>query len=323
MAVVSVVLPVIQPFTPWGWVGFTYPGSALPGYVSVGIAPLGITLLTVSLMWMLPSLMNALSLIRLTTQAARWESAVIHISGMEFSAAAATYGGRPHAGRQLRAIRPMRQKWATFIIRGACGAIRAPGRLAVSVLAIVLAGVLVTLAFLPASPSLLLGAVAGLVLFAALGPLTEGVRHAVSAASGSPLYGVSDQCLLSYHSLFPLAVIVLVVAVVAIVCSIVSGVATGIALAGSVALGFLSLVARINSAIKGVLPIILLTPIPTPAGDVGIIVRMIWALDGVLFAALAGVAAVFVYDVPFFIVAVAVFLIVIAMKRWRHRRERL
>lgn len=309
----TAAVPFMQPFTPWGWVGLAYPGSGSPHTL------VALTALTAALAAAVPVLLNRLGLAELMAQAARWDSAATHATGMEFGSAVTIYQGRPHAGRRLRAVRAIRRRSAVFLIRDAIGAVRTPGRIVVGVLAIATAGTLITLAFAPAMPGWALGAAAGLTLFVGLGPLTDGIRHAASVAADFPLYGISDEHLLANHALFPLAVTVVVLLAVVAVCSFLTGMSAPAPILSSLALGLLTLMARIGNALKGPLPPRLLAPIPTPVGDLGAAVRMIWALDAVLLVAFAGAAAALAFESPGLLIGVAITLIGLVVARWLQR----
>jgi hypothetical protein len=311
--------PVLQRFTPWGWVGLAYPGGGSPHTLTALTALTALIALTAALVVAMPMALNRLGLAELTVQAVRWDSATAHATGMDFGAAATIYQGRPHLGRRLRAVRPCRRQSAVFLIRDAIGAVRTPGRLITSVLALATAGTLTTLAFTPAMPGWTLGAIAGVILFAGLGPLTDGIRHAASVAADFPLYGVSDEHLLARHALFPLIVVVAVLLTVTVACSIVAGVAVVPPMIGAHVLGLLALIARVSNAVKGPLPAALLTPIPTPMGDLGVAVRLAWSLDGLLLAALAGAATSLIVESPLLLIGVAIALTGIGVHRWRHR----
>lgn len=304
----------LQSLTPWGWVGLAYPGGDSP------FAPVALFAVTVVLVTVVPALMSRLSLAELMAQAARWDAASAHATGMDFSAAAGLYQGRPHLGRHLRATRPMARLPVTFLVRDMIGATRTPGRLVVSVLALAGAGALMTFAFAPTMPAWLLGAAAGLVVFAGLGPLTDGIRHAASVVGDLPLYGIDDRQLLANHAIFPLTAVVLVMLAAVVVCSICAGTGPAAPLLSSLALGMLALAARVGNALKGPIPPSLLTPIPTPAGDLGAAVRMAWALDGLLFAALAGASAARAAEAPLLLVGVGAAILGVGIGRWLHRR---
>jgi hypothetical protein len=212
LGVVSVTVPVMQTLTPAGWAGLAYPTSAISQ--SFSVPALGA--LAVALIAVVPLLMNRLGLAELETQAARWESATTHAAGMDFSSATTIYQPKPYRGRNIGAVRPSTRLAWTFFVRDTIGAIRTPGRLIVSIFALATAGGLFALAFAPTTPGWVLGAAAGMITFAALGPLTDGVRHAASVAADFPLYGISDERLLLQHLLFPLAVTLVVLLTVVI-----------------------------------------------------------------------------------------------------------
>jgi hypothetical protein len=314
LGVVTAAAPGMLVSTPWGWVGLSYPSSANL------LHPVALAALAAVLIATVPALMNRLSFAELVAQSARWDAATTHTTSMDYGAATTIYQRKPHFGRHIRAVRPRGPLAFTFLIRDALGAIRTPGRLMVGVVAFVLAGVLLGLALVPATPGWLLGAAAGVIAYAGLGPLTDGIRHAASAASDFPLYGISDAHLLANHALFPLTVIIVVLLVVGIVCSVITGTATGPAIVSSLALGLLALLTRISTALKGPLPLALLTPISTPAGDPMAAVRMAWALDGPLLAAASGASAALAFEPPILLLGVGAILIGTGINRWRHRR---
>ena len=310
---VTTAVPALQQLPPWGCVGLTYPGAASSSTL-VGLAALAVTLIAA-----VPGLMNRLDYAELAPQAARWDSATISATGMDFSAIAGTYRARPHHGRRLRAVRPTHPLALTFLIRDLIGAARTPGRLITGVLAIAAAGALATLAFIPTMPGALLGATAGLILFAGLGPLTDGIRHAVDVSADFPIYGISDERLLLDHSLLPLLLTTVVLTAGVITCAVVTGTAGAAPVAGTLILGLIALIARIGNALKGPLPPVLLTPIPTSMGDLGAAVRVAWAIDGVMLTALAGSSAALVLEAPALLIGVIVTLAGMTVHRWRHR----
>lgn len=287
---------------------------------SAFLTPVALTGLAIALVAATPSLMNRLAFAELMAQAARWDSATTHAAGMDFGTAASIYQRRPHVGRRIRAVRPLGSLMRTFLVRDAVGAIRTPGRLFIGVLAVTAAGVLFGLAFVPPAPGWMLGAAAGVIAFAGLGPLSDGIRHAANVAADFPLYGISDERLLASHSIFPLITVVIVLVSAAAGCAIVANAPLGETIVGSLALGLLAIVVRIGNALKGPLPPVLLTPIPTPMGDPMAAVRITWALDGVVFAAVGGAAAAVLSDAPIAMIGVAGTVLVTGIRRWRHRR---
>ena len=316
----SVAFPALQAFTPWGWVGLAYPVGDVSFAPAAPAALVALAALAISLVSAVPSLMNRIGVTELVAQASRWGSATSYASGMDFDAAARAYQGRPQVGRRIPAVRPGAGLAQTFLLRDAVGAIRTPGRLIAGILALALATALVALAAAPAAPGWLLGAAAGVIAFAALGPLTDGLRHATSVASDFPLYGISDERLLAHHALFPVAVALVVVAAVIIVLGLVTGTAPASGAVSAVLLVALTLANRIGNGLKGPLPPVLLTPVPTAMGDPMAAVRLAWALDGLILAALAGTASALALTAPLFATAVVAVTVATGIHRWRHRR---
>jgi len=314
LGTVTAAFPAMQALFPWGWVGLAFPVGGSPHVLAPLIA------LTTALVAVVPLLLSRLALAELSEQAARWETATVHATNMDLGAAATSYQGRPHIGRRIRATRSIGSLPLTFLIRDAVGAIRTPGRLIVGVLGLASAGALISLAFTPATPGWLLGAAAGLLVFAGLGPLSDGIRHAASVASDFPLYGVSDEYLLVNHALFPLAVVLALLVVAVIVCSIIAGIAIAVPIVSALALGPLALVIRVSSALKGSMPTALLNPIPSPMGDLGAAGRLVWAVDSVLLASLAGAGAALAFQSPILLAGVAIAVVGIGTRRWHHRR---
>ena len=312
LGVTTAIVPDLRPFMPWGWIGLAYPGGS--PYALAALAAL-----TALLIAAVPALMSRLTASELVAQSVRWDSATGHATGMDFGAAVTLYRARPRRGRRLPAVRGLRRLPLIFLIRDAIGAVRTPGRLIVGVLALAAAGALLTLAFAPTAPGWVLGAAAGLIVFAGLGPLTDGIRHAASVAADLPLYGIGDGQLLAGHTRFPLAVTIVVLVVAVLVCSVVTGVGAGAPIVSALAVGILALVARVGNALKGPLPSVLLTPIPTPMGDLGAAVRFAWAVDGMLFAALAGAAAALAFESPLLLLGVTLPLVGVGVHRWRNR----
>ncbi|MGZ0711333.1 hypothetical protein ACWPKO_23700 (plasmid) [Coraliomargarita sp. W4R53] len=310
----TAAFPFVQPFVPWGWVAMTYP----PNGSSRAVAAL--LVMTAAAIAALPVLMNRLSITQLAQQAARWDSIVAHAAGMDSNAAAAVYQARPQLGRSIRAVRPRKRLWQTFVLRDAAGAARTPGRLIMAILAIAGAGALMTLALAPNTPGWLLGAAAGVVLFAGLGPITDSIRHAASVASDLPLYGISDERLLTNHTLFPLVVTVIVLLAATLACAVSIGIPMSGPILSSLALGILALGTRISNALKGPLPPVLLSPVPTPMGDLSAAIRVAWAMDALVLTTLAGASVAIAFHAPALLVVVSVALVTISIHRWRHRR---
>ncbi len=311
----------------WGFsFGPTLATSTLAGLAAVGAHPLaapGTLLAALTLLAVVPLLLSVLEPRVVLGQSLRWEAVRLHTSTLELSASVATYQSVPRAGRRRFAIGGRARSLPAIIVRrDAVAALRTPGRLAIGVLVLLACGALIAGAAAVAPPAWMLGAIGGVAAYAAAGPLSDGLRHAVEAASALPLYGTSDSALLLLHTLFPALAVGLVVATGAVLVTLFWPPAAALPLAsiGSaviVAIG--SVVLRLMNALKPPLPLALLTPIPTPAGDAAALNRVIWALDGVILAGLLGAAVTLTATsvlAPLGVVAVAG---LIARRRWALR----
>ncbi|WP_053386387.1 hypothetical protein [Leucobacter japonicus] len=329
---------VLSGVTPWGWTASAWAGGASTAgaaFAIPGLPPLAaLALLAVALLVCAPLLLARLESAALEVQAARWESLTAHAYGMDFAAAISIYGARPKLGRSLAAVRPARSLTATFVRRDAIGAVRTPARLVAGALGIAAGSLLIVLACTAPTPIWALGAVAAVLMFAGVGPLTDGLRHAASVASDLPLYGVSDERLVAMHAVFPAVVAALVAALggaVSVILLGVTGTGTGtgsdastlsilVPVLVAAGLALVAVLARVNAALKGQLSIAMLTPIPTPVGDVSVLVRLAWALDGVIVVAAAGAAVVLAGVAPVWAIAVVGGMLLVCVTRWRRRR---
>lgn len=317
LGTLAALAPALQPFTPWGWVGLTFPGGgsspAIPALGALGALAAG-------LCGLVPTLLNRLTYAELLDQATRWEAATMHATGMGFGDAVSVYRAPPRFGRRLRAVRPFRWQAFMFLRRDAIGSMRTPGRLLSAAVAMAAAGSLVAVAALTVAPPWGLGAAAGVLVFAGLGPVTDGLRHAVNVAGDLPIYGVGDGRLVAAHALFPLTFALAVLLTAAIAASVVAGSTAAPSTLAALVLGLLGFLTRLGSALKGPLPPALLAPMPTPMGDLGGAVRLAWAVDGVLLAGLAGAASALIVPLPALSLGMAVVLIGLCVHRW-HRRK--
>lgn len=315
IAALTTQVSALHPYTPWGWVSLAYP-SAAPGFASL----LPLVALTLAAIAAVPTLMDLLSHSGLIAQSTRWEAASSRVAGMELSDAVSIYGAVPRVGRQWAAISSTTHRTWVFLRRDAVGAARTPIRLAVGVLAMMAAGGLLALSLNPEMPNGVLGAAASVILFAALGPLTDGIRHAASVAGDLPLYGIGDGSLIAHHSLFPLTLTVVVLVASSLIVALLIGHSALAAGVAALVLGLMTLAARVSGAMKGPLPPALLAPVPTPVGDLGAAARLAWALDGLLLTAAAGASVTLIAASPFPALIVGVTIGGLVLWRWRHRR---
>uniref|UniRef100_UPI0025DFCF61 hypothetical protein n=1 Tax=Demequina sp. TaxID=2050685 RepID=UPI0025DFCF61 len=268
---------------PWSWAAATWPdGSAtvpvlqLVLLAAVALAAAGTT----------PLLLDSLDGPGIVEQSRRWEGATSAATSGDVSTALAEFRAPPTVGRRWRLVGGRRFGWAVARADLVATA-RTPLRAVVGVLTLGVGGW--AFAAAPDVPGLLGWAVrigAALLVFAGLGPLSDGLRHAVLAVTTPRLFGVSDGAMIRAHAWAPLL----------------GGIALGGAGAvagggGEVAWGDLGTVAaliaavvlvRLASAAKGPPPLALSAPIITPMGDLSVVGLVAWQLDAVLFAATIG-----------------------------------
>ncbi len=311
--VAAVTLPSSWVFSPVGWVMAAYARAGEPGpaFALMGLAALGLALT--------PRLTARLNPATVVRQSRQWASVRLHAGTLDFSASAATYQPLPRRGRSRFAIRGAPLLALVVFVRDARAAIRTPPRLTTSVIGLVCCGALVTLAATAVPTAWMLSAAAGLVAYAAVGAVSDGIRHAIEAAAALPLYGLSDLAMLAAHVLFPILVTIVAVTIGAIGFSVLAPTATWTAIAAALALAVSVVAIRVMNALKPPLPIALLVPIPTPAGDAAALNRVLWAVDGLIFAALAGLAASAAAGtvLPALILFVAV--LAVSSFRWKRR----
>lgn len=298
---------------PWGWAAISYPTSSSLGGIAL-LLPLSI-----GLMALIPTILNQMRIEDLLSQAARWETAVTHAVNLDLSSASAVYQAKPQVGRRWRAVRRLRAASTRFFVRGLIGAARTPGRLAAGAIFIAGAGVMIALAMAPGTPSGLFGAAAGLLLFAGTGPLTDGVRHAAQVSSDFPIYGLSDTALLLAHTAMPVALTAAIGVTAAAIAAVACGYPALAPLLETLLLAVIALGARVGAALKGPLPLFLLTPVSSPLGDPMPLARLAWALDGVLLTILAGVSVAFLPNSVIGVVALMLIIATVSITRWRRR----
>lgn len=326
-ALVITTLFGVGAWTPWGLVGALYPSAAavvpfhgaLPGPVPealrIALSLTAFVALAASLGGAVPALMRRLEASALVAQAIDADAAASHAAMFDMNGALARYRSTPTAFRRVRAVAPTRSLAATFLRRDAIGAARAPVRVLAGCAGLVIAGILAFFAVAGGAFALPLGAIAGVVAFVAFGPLTEGIRHATEAAESAVLYGVADSTLLALHSMLPLLIGVLVLVIVGALCVAAYGGTGAAAPLSGLVLAVLALGARIADARKGPMPVRLLVPIPTEAGDLGALRRAMWAGDALLLAMLAGAAASLVFELPIVMLVAAVIIAGVATAR--------
>ncbi|RII90270.1 hypothetical protein DZF96_17410, partial [Clavibacter michiganensis] len=172
---------------------------------------------------------------------------------------------------------------ALILRRDLVGALRTPVRAASACLGLAASGVLLAVALDGDGTGRVIAAVgAALVGFLALGVGADGFRHVVDVASAPPLYGIPTGRLLLLHAVLP--------STAGVACALagagiaVAGGADAVALVVAPAVVLLLVVVRAFDAAKGPLPLSVMAPVVTPAGDASGLVIAAWQADALLLA---------------------------------------
>lgn len=253
--------------------------------------PLGLTgwgLVTAAagcLLLVVPPLLDRLSGPVLLEQAHRWHTATTAGGAGDLAAAAATYRTRPRRPRPAGAVGDTTLLPVLFLRRDLVGALRTPVRSLVAGGALFLAILMGALSTtLPDQMAWFVVGTSSLTGYVALGVWSDGFRHSVEASAAPTLYGLSDHQLLSLHALLPLAVVLTLGTTAGLLAVLVGGqpLMAALALCGAL----FCVAVRMFDAAKGPMPLILLTPAPTPMGDASAIPIAMWQADALLLAAL-------------------------------------
>ncbi|KAA9104507.1 hypothetical protein [Microbacterium rhizomatis] len=310
----ALLWPAFGVVVPAAWVGLVFSDSG--GWVAV----VGLAALAVVLMSVVPVLLERLTVDDVVQQSVRREATVDHAAVLQLGELSALYQAKPTAGRFRRAVRVGRPTLCTFFLADLIGATRTPGRLLAAFAGTIGAGVLLAAAVvLPGGAGVVWGTAGGLMLFAAIGPLTDGIRHAAAATSERSIYGVSDGLLLFAHLTMPFAVMTaLLLLAVAVTSAVFAAPFVDCALI-VVSVGAIAIGTRIGNALKGSMPLSLLAAVPTPFGDPMALVRVAWAVDGLLLVGVAGASAGAGASAAVFLFGVAAMAAVVGFARWRRR----
>lgn len=254
------------------------------GLVAAGAA--GVALCT--------ALLGRLRGTELAAQATRWEAATTSATATDLAGAAGAFRALPAAGRRLRAIGggPTVLLYAR---RDAVAWLRTPDRCAGGALAVLLGAVALGGAPLLPGPAawtaLLLGALA---LRTGAGAFVDGIRHGVHTLGAPPLLGQRAGTQLLLHAAAPGLLLVTLGALGGTLAAVVGGGAGSGSVLLPVAVAATVLAARAWEAAKGTMPLALATPIPTPQGDLSVLVMLAWQADAVVVPLLGAAALLLV-----------------------------
>ncbi|AXH96903.1 hypothetical protein DV701_12945 [Ornithinimicrobium avium] len=261
------------------------PAALPPGWTSP-VTVLLLLVLLVAGLTVVPGLLDRLRGPVLLEQATRWQGATTAGGAGDLAGAAATYRPVPSRHGRWDAVGRGGSLPLLFLRRDLVGAARTPVRLLVGISVLLLALVLgIVVSTLSSGPSWAVLAVAFAMVHVRLGVVSDGFRHAVEASAAPTLYGVPDHHLVGLHAALPLAVVLVLGAAAALVAVPLTGVHPVGALLVVVG-GLFCVAVRAYDAARGPMPLLLLTPVPTAAGDMSGLMVAAWQADALLVAVL-------------------------------------
>lgn len=248
----------------------------------------------------------------LREQAARWDTVIVLAGSGDPNAALAKLGAPVRLGRRLRLRAGRGSLWVSVARRDLLGIVRSPARSLAAFLGMLGAGVLwgaalalggaggsSVVASSPGRASLLGGAALLLGVFAII-PWCRGIATTAFGSGAPPLFPVSASGMLARHAVAPGLLATGALACGMFVWSAVTvgsvsqasldaepwSIVSAILSVGGVAA--VTVLLRILAALKGSIPIRLLAPVPTAAGDMAGVSVALWMLDGPVVAGLVG-----------------------------------
>lgn len=272
---------------PWGWVSQTWQAVAHGPDVQAWVAE---ALLIVGLgatMWS-AQLLAQLSYDDLATQSQRWGVASMLAGSGDIKSAANRLKALPRLGRHWRFRFPGSPVRA-LILRDVIGLARFPFRTGFFLLASAGTGALLAYSFIPESGGALLAFAVPVLLYFTVGGWSEGLRFHASMIGSSSASGIGPGRQVLIHLIVPaVTTAILVVSGAVTVAAITHGLDIPEIATWALGLVMLSLVLQCFSALKGLLPIELLTPVVTPLGDLSMVNVGIWLADAVIIMFVVG-----------------------------------
>ncbi|WP_062464640.1 hypothetical protein [Demequina soli] len=313
-------VPTVGDAMPWSWAAATWPD----GSGAVPVVPLvGLGVLAVVVAAAVPLLLGTLAGPALVEQARRWEGATVAATTGDLATAMGSFRAAPTLGRRWRLVRGA--SFTVAVVRADLAAtLRMPLRALVAALALGGGGWL--LASAPDAPGLLhwaLAIAASLLVFVGLGPLSDGLRHAVLAVTTPRLFGMSDDALVLSRTWAPFLGGTVVAGGAAAVSALTRGDAWWPAVALTVVLVGVLTVVRLDGAAKGFPPLWLTAPVVTPMGDLSVVGTVLWQVDAVIVSAIVGAAMLALWTGSSVGTVLLVAVVGFSLIQWRARLRKL
>ncbi|WP_291757600.1 hypothetical protein [Cellulomonas sp. 73-145] len=314
LALLGLALPGFGRWLPWGWVAAAWPPIAGPPATTDLALGVVAALAVVATRPLLDRLRSS----RLTDDATRWRAATTAALSGDVAHALGSLRARPSVGRRWSAVRGG-PSIAVFLVRDMVGAARTPVRLLVGIVTLVAA--VITLALASSLPAgWVLASVGATGAYLAVGVLADGFRHATDAAVAPALYGYGTPALFSRHGVAPLAGAAVAAALGAVSAS---ALGIGMRLLPVCVVLILVVLARAYDSAKGPLPVVLLTPMPSPIGDLSSVNVSLWEADALIIAMVAGALAVAAAGSPVRLLVFALVVVALLVLGLRRRLRRL
>ncbi|MEL0627206.1 hypothetical protein V6245_09650 [Salinibacterium amurskyense] len=283
VSLAGAVIPAGLLVTPVGWFALLYPSSELPAWPAF----VGLTIAVIAGSLAVPKLLDGIRGSELSAQARRWTSAGTFTASADFAGALVQFRVLPTTGRRWRAVRNGPVAVGVFV-RDLVGSLRTPERFITAALALLVAGFLLASSnVVPAAVAWMPALLGGIIAFLALGVWSDGFRHAADTAAGLPLYGFGVAKEFALHAALPVAGVIVFGGAGALVASAAGASLKSVLLAIVFALVIVTV--RIMDATKGQMPLELLTPIPTPGGDLSGALVVLWQADALLLTSILSV----------------------------------
>ncbi|SKA97742.1 hypothetical protein SAMN06295879_2437 [Agreia bicolorata] len=285
-----VVVPGSASVLPWGWFASLFPAAA--DVADAGLSLGGLGLLAAAALAVIPMLLDGLRGPALLAQAQRWQTAGTLAFTGDLAMAMGEFRAVPRRGRGLSAMgRGGRGggRWGglvwVFARRDLVGSLRTPARFVLACAGCLGFGLLIVVAVGASGVAVWIAACAAAIVgFLALGVWSDGFRHVAEVAAAPPLYGVSTLRLVGLHTVLPVVGGVVSSAAGVVVGVLLWGAVVWPALAAAVLSVLLLVLVRVYDSAKGPLPLTLMAPVPTPAGDASALVVAAWQADAAIIA---------------------------------------
>lgn len=271
----AVAVPLDPPLLPTSALAGLWPSAN----GALGMAPVVLAVCAVAAVWALMFLLDRLLPTTVEEHAQRWDAMTVLTATGDISGALDRTRARPTSGRRMR-ISFTQPLVLAVLQRAVIGTVRTPLRAAVALIALAGSGVgWAWFAELQDGPRWTIAVGAGLLTFAALGAFIDGFREAADTAGRPALYGRTAGRMLLLQLPLPMLAGVIVPSVAAVLAG--GGLTTAAIVATT---GAVLVVVRAYDSTKGPMPIELMMPVPTPAGDASAIGMWAWQADTLLWA---------------------------------------